>query len=142
MKKELNIDLLKIAANPIGYVIESVVKEAIETFSDSSDKSTSQELKEMAFREEIKASVLQSQAKIEQELAIARRIDSAEEVEIEEFFNTDNSSKLGLDVSDSKAIFGYSADNYRVTKRVIKFKGCRYIQDIEKSKHLDKSVEK
>jgi hypothetical protein len=78
-------DIVKIALNPTGYLIEKMMNRNVESFSANSEKSTLQELKEDALREEIKSSVLQNQAKVEQELAIARRIDSAEEVEIEEY---------------------------------------------------------
>ena len=127
MKKKI----VKIVANPFGYALEAIINEGIEMFSNDSKNNTPYELKEKALKAEIKASVLQSQAKVEQELSIARRIDSAEEVEIEEYFDTESSKNLGLDVTADKASLSFNADNHRVTKRVIKFKGHRYIQDSE-----------
>ncbi|OYQ65480.1 hypothetical protein B9G53_07320 [Pseudanabaena sp. SR411] len=77
-------DIVKIELNPTGYLIEKMMNRNV--FSTNSEKSTLQELKEDALREEIKSSVLQKQAKVEQELAIARRIDNDEKVEIGDLY--------------------------------------------------------
>ncbi len=119
------IDALKLALSPTGFLIEKMISKNVESFSESSEKSTTQELKEDALREEIKASVLQNQAKVEQELAIARRIDSAEEVEIEEYYDVSGSGGAGLKGDDSGITFGVNGEGRKVTKRVIKFKGCK-----------------
>lgn len=122
------IDVLKVALNPTGYLIDKVMNKNIETFSESSEKSNIQKLKEDALREEIKATVLQNQAKVEQELAIARRIDSAEEVEIEEYYDVSGSGGVGLKADEASVTFGANGDGHKVTKRVIKFKGCKPIE--------------
>ena len=77
---------------------------------------------------EIKATVLQNQAKVEQELAIARRIDSAEEVEIEEYYDVSGSGSVGLKADEASVTIGANGDGRKVTKRVIKFKGCKPIE--------------
>ena len=66
-------------------------------------------------------------ARIEQELAIARRIDCAEEVEIEEFYDTSGKGSAGLtaDMKSESATLGLSGEGRRVTKRVYHFKGWR-----------------
>ncbi|WP_417914735.1 hypothetical protein [Candidatus Electronema sp. JM] len=114
----------------------------VESFSESSGKSSLQELKEDALREEIKASVLQNQAKVEQELAIARRIDSAEEVEIEEYYDFFGHGGIGLNGDSVGVTFGLNGEGRKVTKRVIKFKGCKPIeQQLETGQHSsEKSV--
>ncbi|WP_415901673.1 hypothetical protein ACMXYR_11380 [Neptuniibacter sp. QD29_5] len=124
------IDVLKVALNPTGYLIDKVMKKNIETFGESSEKSNIQKLKEDAIREEIKATVLQNQAKVEQELAIARRIDSAEEVEIEEYYDVSGNGSVGLKADEVSASvsLGVNGEGRKVTKRVIKFKGCKPIE--------------
>ena len=120
-------DIVKIALNPTGYLIEKMMNRNVESFSANSEKSTLQELKEDALREEIKSSVLQNQAKVEQEPAIARRIDSAEEVEIEEYYDLSGNGGVGLKGDEAGVTFGLNGEGRKVTKRIIKFKGCRPI---------------
>jgi PDZ domain-containing secreted protein len=122
------VDILKLAFNPTGFIIEQMMNRNVQSFNKSSEVSTVQELKEHAFREEIKASVLQNQAKVEQELAIARRIDSAEEVEIEEYYDLSGHGSAGLLGNESGITFGLNGEGRKITKRVIKFKGCRPVQ--------------
>ena len=122
------VDILRLAFNPTGYIISKMMNKNVESFSESSEKSTLQELKEDALREEIKASVLQNQAKVEQELAIARRIDSAEEVEIEEYYDISGQGSAGLKGDGAGVTFGLNGEGRKVTKRVIKFKGCKPIE--------------
>ena len=73
--------------------------------------------------DEITTESLHAYAKIEQELAIARRTLISETVEIEEYYG--NSLKGGLGAKVSAADFGLdaSAEKGKVTKRVIKFTG-------------------
>ena len=124
------VDILRLLAlTPPGHLISTMMNNNnVELFSESSKKSTLQELKENALREEIKASVLQNQAKVEQELAIARRIDSAEEVEIEEYYDISGQGGAGLKGDSVGVTFGLNGEGRKVTKRVIKFKGCKPIE--------------
>ena len=74
----------------------------------------------------------QQQARIAQELAIARRIDNAEEVEIEEFYDNSGKGNAGasFDQANQNASVGIGAEGRRVTKRVYHFKGWK-LQDAE-----------
>lgn len=99
------------------------LKKITEEFNKSAD-STPSEMQEAAMRAEIQASVLLTQAKVEQELAISRRIDSAEEVEIEEYYDISGKGNLGVNIEDETIDLGLSAKGRKVTKRIIRFKGC------------------
>lgn len=99
------------------------LKRITEEFSKSAD-STPSEMQEAAMRAEIQASVLLTQAKVEQELAISRRIDSAEEVEIEEYYDISGKGNLGVNIEGETIDLGLSAKGRKVTKRIIRFKGC------------------
>jgi len=66
---------------------------------------------------------LLAQAKVEQELAISRRIDGAEEVEIEEFYDLSGKGNAGLNTDGETVSLGFGGEGRRVTKRIIKFKG-------------------
>jgi hypothetical protein len=110
--------------NPTGYLIELGIKKIVEKISDSDSSTPISTLKEESLRAEIKAKALLAQAKVEQELAISRRIDCAEEVEIEEFYDTSGKGNAGLNSDGETIALGVGGEGRRVTKRIIKFKGC------------------
>lgn len=113
-----------IAINPTAYLIGLGIKKIVEGISNSDISKPTGELREEALRAEIKAKALLAQAKVEQELAISRRIDSAEEVEIEEFYDTSAKGSAGVTAQEETFTLGLAGEGRRVTKRVIKFKGC------------------
>lgn len=110
--------------NPTGYLIGLGVKKVVEKLIESGDSMPTVELREESVRAEIKAKALLSQAKVEQELAISRRIDSAEEVEIEEYYDTSGKGNIGVTAESEMITLGAGGEGRKVTKRVIKFKGC------------------
>ncbi|EGQ9060102.1 hypothetical protein [Vibrio cholerae] len=105
-------------------LISLAVKKLVESYSDDSSSKTSIELSEEATKAEIESRILLSGAKVEQELAIARRIDSAEEVEIEEYYDNSGKGNLGVTTDGSSISAGLGGEGRKVTKRIIKFKGC------------------
>lgn len=119
------IEIAKAALNPTGYLMELAFKKSMDAFSDSaSDEDiTTQQLSEEAIRANIKSTVLTEQAKVEQEISIAKRILIAEEVEIEEYYDVSGSGGVGAKTDGSKMTLGVQAEGKKVTKRVIKFKG-------------------
>lgn len=112
-------------AGPAGMVIEIAIKKAVEAFSKKSNDTdqTPQQLNEEALKAELQSTVLQAQAKVQQELSIARRILVADEVEIEEYYDVSGSAGIGLQTSADNLSFGINGDGKKITKRVIKFKG-------------------
>lgn len=119
--------------NPTGYLIGLGVKKIVESISESDKSKPISALQEEARRAEIKANALLAQAKVEQELAISRRIDSAEEVEIEEFYEYFGKGSVGLSAAEESLTLGAGGEGRKVTKRVIKFKGCTPIVQSESS---------
>ena len=114
--------------NPTGYLISKAIEATVKTFTTEAEKSSAStnQLEELALRQEIEARVLKEQARIEQELAIARRIDNAEEVEIEEYYDTSGEGALGLKGDDKGVTVGASGGGKKVVKRIYKFKGYRH----------------
>jgi hypothetical protein len=63
------------------------------------------------------------QAKVSQEVAIAHRIEVAQEVEIEEFYDSSGEGHIGLQATPEQLGFGAGGAGRKVTRRVIRFKG-------------------
>ncbi|MFU8832908.1 MAG: hypothetical protein ACNA7J_12235 [Wenzhouxiangella sp.] len=63
------------------------------------------------------------QARVAQELAIAERIASSHEVEIEEFYDGSGKGQVGLKADGESVSVGASGEGRRVTKRIIRFSG-------------------
>jgi hypothetical protein len=123
----MSMEIVKFAVCPSGYLIGQAIDAAVKSFTTEakSDSVTTAALKEEAIRQDIETHVLQGKARIEQELAIARRIDNAEDVEIEEYYDSSGKGALGLEASEGSLALGVSGTGRRITKRVYKFKGFR-----------------
>lgn len=66
---------------------------------------------------------LEAQAKVAQEMAIANRIDTAEEVEIEEFYEYGGDGKVGFSADEKSVQLGLSGSARRISKRIYRFNG-------------------
>ncbi len=115
--------------NPlIGLIIDATEK-TISKAQEATDSGDIQKLQIEAQRQEIALRMSEYQAKVAQEVAIARRIDTAEEVEIEEFYDTSSKVNVGLNAkTDGETVsvgLGAAADGRRVTKRIYRFRGWR-----------------
>lgn len=115
-----------------GYTVTKALTATVGLLSDSSSKPLS-ELEEIGRRVEIESAALLSQAKVEQEVSIARRILCTQEVEIEEFYDVKGSGSAGFSQQEQGVQLGLAGDVQRVTRRVIRFNGFneRFINDIE-----------
>ncbi len=69
--------------------------------------------------------MIERQAKAAQEVSIAGRILTAEEVEIEEFYEASGEGKAGIDADEESISVGMSGKGNRVTRRVYRFKGSK-----------------
>ena len=122
-------DIAKIAlryTSPVGWLVAEGAEKAAQMVANASDKGVDQ-LKEEISKQNLQMQFAQQQARIAQELAIARRIDNAEEVEIEEFYDTSGRGNAGISIDQASqtASVGVGAEGRRVTKRVYHFKGWR-----------------
>ncbi|WP_186424139.1 hypothetical protein [Lacrimispora celerecrescens] len=130
------IDIVGIAArvaleiNPVTSLILKATESAIEKSNAVVEKGSIEELKAEAMRQEISLKMAKEQARVSQEIAIARRIDTAEEVTIEEFYDTSGDANVGLKSTGEAVSFGVNGSGKHVTKRVYKFKGWHDI-DLE-----------
>ncbi len=80
-------------------------------------------LSEEAKRQEISLQMAKMQAQVAQELAIAHRIENAEEVEIEEYYEGEGSAGLQGSTNGVLASFSLGGQGRKVVKRVYRFTG-------------------
>lgn len=113
--------------SPVAWLVAEGVEKAAQLVANASDKGVDQ-LREEIAKQNLQMQFAQQQARIAQELAIARRIDNAEEVEIEEFYDASGKGSAGISVDQSSqtASIGVGAEGRQVTKRVYHFKGWRH----------------
>lgn len=94
-------DYFKVASGIVfpGFGITNLVaeslSEAIKKSNSVSEGGDIKKLEEEARIQEIENRISEFQARVAQELAIARRIENAAEVEIEEFYDTSGNGGLG-----------------------------------------------
>lgn len=113
-------------SSPVGWLVAEGAEKAAQLVSNASEKGVDT-LREEITKQNLQMQFAQQQARIAQELAIARRIDNAEEVEIEEFYDTSGKGNAGISINPTiqAASIELGAEGRRVTKRVYHFKGCR-----------------
>ena len=112
--------------SPVSWLIAEGVEKGVKSITEASNKGLS-ELEEEVAKQSLKMVVAQHQARVAQELAIAKRIENAEEVEIEEFYDTSGKGNIGvtLDQKNGTGSLGVGAEGRKVTKRIYHFKGSR-----------------
>lgn len=81
--------------------------------------------------QEIENRISEYQARVAQELAIAKRIETAAEVEIEEFYDTTGSGGVGFQKIESGINLGINGNGRRVVKRVYRFKSVAPLEQEE-----------
>lgn len=129
-------NIASFAINPTGYLVGKVAEYALNSVKSNSDinKSEIEDLQIIAQKQEIQMQMAEAQAKVAQELAIAKRIELAEEVEIEEFYDLSGEVGAGVKADQSCITAGLSTSGRRVTKRVYKFKGVNSFLEINGDK--------
>lgn len=75
-------------------------------------------------RQELSLKMAELQARVAQELAIAERIENAQEVEIEEYYEGSVEGSAGLKPG-AGGVVGIGGAGRRVTKRIFRFLGTR-----------------
>lgn len=112
------------AVSPSTYLIGKGAEKAVEKVQELSQKgATIQEIREATARQELMMQLRASQAKVEQELAIAQRINTAETVEIEEFYEASGKGGLNVQSSESGVTGCLSGEGSKVTRRIYRFNG-------------------
>lgn len=112
-----------VAATPlIGAPVAAIIR-ASKDSERASETNDLQVLTEEAARQRVELQMAEMQAKVAQEMAIAQRIQSAAEVEIEEYYEGTGEGNVGIKTKDGAISLGASAKGNKVTKRIYRFKG-------------------
>lgn len=112
------------ALSPTTYLIGKGAEKAVEKVQNLTENNAPiQELRNEAGRQEILAQMAESQARVSQELAIAQRINTAEQVEIEEFYDVSGKGGLTANVTEGAVNAGLTGEGRKVTKRIYRFTG-------------------
>jgi hypothetical protein len=126
MKKQ---DLQTVAEvlSPFGYGLISMISERLVESSNKSNKiiydGDDKDVQREIDRKVAEAKILELEAKISQELAIAERIANAIDVEIEEYYEGSGSGKIGGGTDGTTVNLELSGGGKKVIKRIYKFKG-------------------
>lgn len=110
--------------NPVAFAAVKAGKALYEHFTDEfSDSKIIQQLTEESQKKDLQMQMAETEAKVLQEIAIAQRIQIADQVEIEEYYDTEGQGKVGVDVKNGNCSVGTSGSGKRVSKRIFKFNG-------------------
>jgi hypothetical protein len=127
---------LKVLHSPTGFVIDAFEK----TVSDRPDPVAIEDLRIEAERRELEMRMAEAEARVAQELAIARRIETAHEVEMTEYFDYSGDGHAGLKTDGKNFTAGVGGSGRKVSKRKFIFKGGTSIAELSPSEVAAESV--
>jgi len=114
------LEVLK-ASSPVIGALTDVVLESAKKTEELQERGELVALDEEAKKQAISLRMMKMQAIVSQELAIAERIKSADEVEIEEYYESDSSGGLKASGDLDGASVSLGGEGRKVTKRVYRF---------------------
>lgn len=104
------------------------VNESIKRSAQVVETGDLEKIKKELKLKEMETKISELEAKVSQEIAIAKRIENAVDVEIEEYYEGSGSGNIGVS-SDGKTLKGnVGGEGKKVIKRIIKFKGNSLIE--------------
>ncbi|WP_336202779.1 hypothetical protein [Pseudomonas guariconensis] len=130
MSSEILMNILegaKMVTSPTSYLIDSFAQ----SLKDKEEPSGLVELRVEAERRELEMRMAEAEARVAQELAIARRIETAHEVEMTEYFDYSGKGHVGLKADAESISVGAGGSGRRVSKRKFIFKGGPIVAEVE-----------
>ena len=121
-------------------IAESAIN-AIKKSNNAAESGDINKLQEEAAIQEIENRISEFQARVAQELAIAKRIENAYEVEIEEFYDSSGEGSLGAQYKEGTFNLGATGSGRRVNKRIYRFKGFANVIEGEYNQDLTEENE-
>ena len=122
---KIALDAVKIGLNPTGYLLSQIAESTSKnvTHGDAVADKELTALRVEAERQVLQMRISEAQARVAQEIAIARRIESAEEVEMEEFYDYSGEGSVGGKLDEKGLFVGAGGSGRRVSKRIYRFRG-------------------
>lgn len=121
------LDSVRIVYSPTSVLMEAFAQ----SLKEKQEPTGLAELRVEAERRELEMRMSEAEARVAQELAIARRIETAHEVEMTEYFDYSGKGHLGLKADGESISVGAGGSGRRVSKRKFVFKGGSAIAEIE-----------
>ena len=124
---QITQEVLNAVSPMLGRLMEITASSTIKT-NEVAINGSIDELRVEAERQDITMRMTERQAKVAQELALARRIETADEVEMEEFYDINGSANAGINTDGNTISAGVGVQGQKVTKRIFRFKGHKFVQ--------------
>lgn len=125
--KEKVISALKFGAfatmNPISAALLKGTELLTEQAKEVSENGSVEDLSKLVRKQELTYKAMEINAKMAQEYAISQRIATAEEVEIEEYYEGEGNGSLGLNGKEGEVSLGAFGSGRKVSKRIYRFIG-------------------
>ncbi|GLO38980.1 hypothetical protein PPUN15366_06240 [Pseudomonas putida] len=113
------IEGLKFMNSPTSYLVDAFE----ESVKERPEPAGIDELRVETERRELEMRMSEAEARVAQELAIARRIETAYEVEMTEYFEYAGKGHVGVSAEGEAFSIGAGGSGRRVSKRKFVFKG-------------------
>lgn len=113
------VTALKFVNSPTSFLLSAFEQ----SVSDRPESDKVDDLREETVKRELEMRMAEAEARVAQELAIARRIETADEVEMTEFFEYAGEGHAGVKANEGGVSVGVSGSGRRISKRKFIFKG-------------------
>lgn len=114
-------ETLNVVSPLLGSLMKITLGSA-EHADNTAKNGTMEELRTEAERQELAMQMAERQAKVAQELALARRIESADDVEMEEFYDVSGAAHAGVRSGEGTLSAGVGGQGQKVARRIYRFK--------------------
>ncbi len=141
--KEIALKAAKIALNPSSYLLDMIVESTSKKVSEAEEQSKVEltELRVQAERQQLEMQIAEAQARVAQEVAIAKRIETADKVEMEEFYDYSGTAQAGISTDGTNISIGANGTTKRVSKRIYRFTTKSNIEVIESKQKSNNTLE-
>jgi hypothetical protein len=115
------------AMNPISAALLKGSNLLTEQTTEVKVHGSFEDLSKEVRKQELSCLIMEFKAKLAQEIAISQRIATAEEVEIEEYYEGEGSGSLGLNSNEGSVSVGAFGSGRKVSKRIYTFTGINSV---------------
>ena len=114
---------LLIPGSGLIQILVAATMKAVTKSEEVTESGKVDEIRAEAERQEASLRMAEGQTRVAQEIAIARRIEFAEEVEMEEYYDYSGEGHAGFKTDGATVGMGLGGSGKRVSRRVYRFRG-------------------